>query len=709
MIVSFNYFNSIKYNHEKGFSMKFSKIIIIASILLVPTLLFAEDSNNLVSFESHNLTITLTSDQTPFIFDEGEIEIDSGYCSFKLNKTARVLGFNVNNINNGHIDYNITISEDSSYSLIHFSSQEAGTFPFAISYQATFNDDVENARFSNENVGREVAGTILEKGAYLSPSSYFYPQGKEEASSFSVTAKIPHSWESVADGNKMSESQNKLYKIQKWENPYKSDGLMFMAAPYVIKDTTVNDINIACYFFAEDTSLFESYLSATVGYIEMYSEMIGPYPYNSFIVAENFFPTGYGMPGWTLLGQQIIRLPFIKYTSLGHEVLHNWWGNSVYVDYERGNWCESATVYGADYRYKLMRSESSAMAYRKDILKQYVSYVNDGNDFPIREFTSRTSKNTRTIGYNKAMMVYHMIEEEIGYDAFWQAWKDIYAEYITKKISWEEWLLAFEKTSGKDLMHIIPQWIDQTGAPVLSISDIFVTNDAGSKRVTFKLSETSGGKYKLQVPVRFSGVDTKFDTTVTLYNNEQIYQLIAPATADKIEIDPEFHLFRKLYPEEVEPIVSAVLGFENQVYTMENLESAGTDAYRQFAQNMNGEEQTITFTRELQDGNDTTSMVVLNPSTIPDYVASMIAMTDDSITVNGETSPREGHTFVLTGDNYMGYKKYLTVITSDFESLQRLGQLIPHYGKYSYLVFKGSKNVAKGQWDVKSSPLKVKL
>lgn len=687
--------------------MNFSKICLIAFVLLLPIIALASDDAQ-VTFESHNLHITIdVASQTATIVDEGTFDIKAGACSFAINKTALINNFS---IEKADIEYNLELSEDSSHYIFNFINKNSdGSYPFTITYTATFNDDVENARFSNENVGREVAGTILEKGAYLSPSSYYYPQGEEGEISFSVTANIPSSWESVADGNKMTQTEEGDRKIQTWKNPFKSDGLMFMAAPYVIKDTTVNNINIACYFFVEDTSLFESYLSSTVGYIEMYSEMIGAYPYNSFVVAENFFPTGYGMPGWTLLGQQIIRLPFIKYTSLGHEVLHNWWGNSVYVDYDRGNWCEATTVYGADYRYKLMRSESSAMAYRKDILKQYVSYVNEGNDFPIREFTSRTSKNTRTIGYNKAMMVFHMIEEEIGSDPFWQTWKDVYAEHITKKISWEEWLTAFEKASGKNLSHIIPQWIDQTGAPLLSISDVIVKDDGAIKRVTFKLSESSGGKYSLQIPIRFSGADTKFDTTITLSNSEQIYQLTAPVAADKIEIDPEFHLFRKLYAEEVEPIISGVLGFEYQMYAIESLDSVGADAFTLFAQNMNGEEQTIISSGELQNGNDTTSAIVLNPTTIPDYVTDIIQMTDDSITINGDTFPRAGHTFVLSGDNFKEYKKYLVVLTSDFESLARLGQLIPHYGKYSYLVFKGSKNIAKGQWEVESSPLKMSL
>lgn len=46
------------------------------------------------------------------------------------------------------------------------------------------------------------------------------------------------------------------------------------------------------------------------------------------------------MLSYTLLGRTVIKMPFIVYTSLGHEIAHNWWGNSVFVDQEKGNWCE---------------------------------------------------------------------------------------------------------------------------------------------------------------------------------------------------------------------------------------------------------------------------------------------------------------------------------------------------------------------------------
>jgi len=47
-----------------------------------------------------------------------------------------------------------------------------------------------------------------------------------------------------------------------------------------------------------------------------------------------------------------VRLPFITETSLGHEVLHQWFGNALGVDDEQGNWCEGLATYLADHWYE---------------------------------------------------------------------------------------------------------------------------------------------------------------------------------------------------------------------------------------------------------------------------------------------------------------------------------------------------------------------
>lgn len=595
--------------------------------------------------------------------------------------------------------------------IVLFKSDVNDTVAFQLSFVARFDDAVENVQFSREKVGNEVTGTIVEQGAYLSSAACFYPQGTESMARFTLTSDIPSGWTAIADGNPISSEIKGDRRIQRFENPFRSDGYVFMAAPYIVKTTFVDSIVVATYFFEADSSLCDKYLTATADYIRMYQELIGPYPFAQFTVAENFFPTGYGMPGWTLLGQSVLRLPFIISSSLGHEVLHNWWGNSVYVDYARGNWCEAAAVYGADYRYKLLSSLDAARDYRKDILKEYLSYVNDGNDFPIRKFASRSSAETRTIGYNKGMMLFHLIEQQIGSGPFFEAWKQIYRDHRGRAISWEEWIKAFEGSSGQVLNHIIPEWIDRTGAPELGLEIVSVKPDAvaGRKVVRCKLTQTSDNLYRLAVPVIAEGAGVVESTTASLTTGETTFDFSVPDAVSSIAVDPEYHLFRRLYAEEVEPIISAVLGVEKKALISSVADPTTSEAFAGFGAALLEDSAKVMNDAELANVARDHAPIVLNPSVVPDFLAGHVRMTQDSVVISGQSYPLVGNTFVLAGQHWNGFAKCLVVLTGDPGSLPRLGQLVPHYGKYSYLVFAGSKNIAKGQWSVTNSPLRQAL
>jgi hypothetical protein len=112
-------------------------------------------------------------------------------------------------------------------------------------------------------------------------------------------------------------------------------------------------------FLRTPDALANRYLDATVKYLDTYSKMLGPYPYAKFALVENFWESGLGLPSYTLLGPTVLRLPFIIDTSYPHEILHSWWGNSVFVDEASGNWCEGLTAYQADYRLKEEKGEGA--------------------------------------------------------------------------------------------------------------------------------------------------------------------------------------------------------------------------------------------------------------------------------------------------------------------------------------------------------------
>ncbi len=158
----------------------------------------------------------------------------------------------------------------------------------------------------------------------------------------------------------------------------------------------------------------------------MYSGLIGPYPYEKFALVENFWETGFGMPSFTLLGPTVIRLPFIINTSYPHEILHNWWGNSVFPDYEQGNWSEGLTAYLADHLMK--EQQGSGAEYRMDTLQKYADYVLGSRDFPLTRFRSRHSSSTEAIGYGKSLMFFHMLRLELGDDTFRKGIREFYKQ-----------------------------------------------------------------------------------------------------------------------------------------------------------------------------------------------------------------------------------------------------------------------------------------
>lgn len=677
-----------------------------------------------VTFLKHNLEFAITVDNHHASFtDSGLMQVNKGVNVLYLPPNAEVGDLM---IDGAKLEFAILDSNALQDNKSEFTSKYEALGPpkdalwllfdqktprkaeFSLSYEAVFDADVTEAKFSNQNVGREITGTIIEKGAYFSPSSFYYPRGNDGLMHFKVSATIPATWESIADGNSITQVVEGDTKVQSWENPYQSDGLMFMAAPYKVAQVKAGDVDVFCYFFEEDTSLFETYLPATAKYVEMYSEMIGPYPYKRFTVAENFFPTGYGMPAWTLLGQQVIRLPFIVMTSLGHEVLHNWWGNSIYVDYEKGNWCEGLTVYGADYLYKLKRGPSGAMDYRKDILKQYKSYVTAENEFPVREFVARHNAESRTIGYNKTMMIFHMIEDRIGTENFFQAWRDIYASHKGEKVTWEQWLNAYEKTSGEDLSFIIPQWVDRVGAAHISVDLLEAEQENGKTRVKFQVTQPDNEVYTLNIPVKFIGGENQAEI-IKLDQAQGVFEFTLDGEVSALELDPDYDLFRHLYPQEIEPIVAASLGAPEKhfIYYSE----ADMLSLKAFGENLTESDvipkpgsQLLSLGME-----GSYAIIVLNPTELPAGLAKQVQTNKTSITINGIEYPRTGHTFVLSAEEQEIAAKMLVVISDDLESLPRLGQLVPHYGKYSYLAFKGARNIAKGQWPALTSPLRVTL
>ncbi len=311
---------------------------------------------------------------------------------------------------------------------LHPEATDSSSHTVVLNYEGVFDDPFEPEPFSMDNTGQGVMGSITRDAAFFLAGSGWYPMIPDDVpETFRVSVTAPKGVYAVMEGRLEAHTDDADRSLSIWSIARPSGPLAMFAGRYVIGERMHDQVRIATYFFPANAGLSKRYLEAVQRHIGRYEALHGPYPFAKFAVVENFFPTGYGFPSFTLLGSRVLRLPFISDTSLRHEVAHCWWGNGVFVDATGGNWCEGLTTYVADYLSKEEQSLEEARGYRLRTLEKYALLAAGAQDFPLSAFRSRYNPASQAIGYGKAMFVFHMMRLRIGDAAFWDALRDIFA------------------------------------------------------------------------------------------------------------------------------------------------------------------------------------------------------------------------------------------------------------------------------------------
>ena len=398
-----------------------------------------------------------------------------------------------------------------------------GLRSFVISYEGTIYHPLEQIGTEQARGMQETPGTISKEGVYLSSSSGWHPDLGPTLVTFDLQVKLPQTWNAVSQGERTMLDQGGNTTSVRWSSPEPQDSIFLIAARFTEYSRRAGQVLAMAFLRAPDQDLADKYLDATVTYLDLYSRLIGPYPYKKFALVENFWETGLGMPSFTLLGPKVLRLPFLINTSYPHEILHNWWGNSVFLDYEKGNWSEGLTAYLADH---LMKEQQGLGAeYRVNTLQKYADYVIGNRDFPLTQFRSRHSSSSEAVGYGKALMFFHRLRRELGDETFELGLQDFYQKNKFRFATFDDLRASFTTVSGRDLRPQFEQWVSREGAPRLKAGRPAVTAVEGGFLLSALLEQTQPGEaYRLQVPV-----------AVTMEGDEQAFQSIVEMNEKSVE------------------------------------------------------------------------------------------------------------------------------------------------------------------------------
>jgi len=620
----------------------------------------------------------------------------------------------------------------------------AGLVTLDVYYHGVINDPPRDPRHLRFVTPSETAGHIGLEGVYVSSESHWYPDVPESLSTYALLVAVPTGWTVVTQG-KAGEShtcpvglcRNDKMVMTEWAVTQPSEAVTLVANTFVtsFRDWTAKTgqrIQLSTYLFPDDAHLAEEYLDATARYLDVYIPLLGPYPFEKFAVVENFFASGLGMPSFTLLGSGVIKRHYVQPYALGHEIVHSWIGNAVFNRAERGNWVEGLTTYLANYYWlELMGDHAQARDQRRLMVQGYNLHVTPERDYPVAQFTQKQDEHDNAIGYQKAAMLFHLLRQEVGDETFWRALKILVAQYRGRHAEWRDLERVFAEESRQDLRWFFAQWVEQDGAPVLSLSEAVARPVAGEPTQAFQLEATIVQSNKpfrlpLQLLIRMEG-DREQVLTVPLRALCETISVTLPARPIAIDLDPEFMTVRRIVRQSLPPVLNHyVTDWRRSVLTAFTDEPDHPSPFRDVVTRIEAQEQQkpiddrTVIASLAQDGllPQEGSVLVLGSPESHSGIQSILArhcgeratLNDKGVTVMGTAYEGPGLALLVSCHRVDRPGSVVTVLyAATPQAVAKVARLLFFYGWNSFVLFKDGAVVARGEWPLASDRTEVRL
>ena len=539
-------------------------------------------------------------------------------------------------------------------------------------------------------LSRPVAGA---EGAFLAANTGWYPHAGRDLLTYRMKVLVPQGFRPVAPGKLLSEAMTASGFEAIFETPNPLPGIDLMAGPYTVSERIVTlaperQVRVRTYFHEELKDLANPYLASTADYLRRYDATIGPYAFASYSVVSSPLPTGFGMPGIAYLGRQVLRLPFIRTTSLGHEVLHDWWGNGVYPDDARGNWSEGLTTFLADYAYKEDEGEAEARAMRLAWLRDFAA-VRPEQDRPLSAFVARRHGADQAVGYNKAAYLLFMLRDLIGEERFREGLRRFWTDHRFRIASWDDLRQSFEASAGRDLRFFFTQWVSRPGAPSLQVASARRAAIGGQHQLIVELRQF-GVPYVLDVPLRVQLSDgTNLDALARISDGEARFTLDLPVPAQSLTLDPDVRVFRRLERHEFAPIIREVMLDPRAALAVPGDDAVASRAATALAGAVL--EHAPAIWKGASVATAPPLLILGVHADVTDFLAR------HALPGLPDALKERGTALAYARRNAAG-NPYVVVSARDADALAALARALPHLGAQSFVVFDGARSIERGIW-----------
>lgn len=488
---------------------------------------------------------------------------------------------------------------------------------------------------------------ISEKFIYLLQN--WYPKTKTVCS-YNITSNLNKSFKSITEYTNKPILKTTFIASKE----YKTQTIQF------------KNIKISTYFFKENKELSKKYFKAIKQYIILYEQMIAPFPYKVFNIVENHQTTGYAMPTYTLIGSYLLNKPYILNRSLGHELLHQYFGNSVFDTSNQGNYAEGLVTYLSDNYY--MRLQGKKIQTRKEDLLYFNTFAT--KKFKAKNFKYRYDNNSKAIGYTKVAFIFSMLEDKVGEKKFFDLIKKIYVQYQYQSLSLKELEDFFQTNTQEDLSIFFKQWFDKTGRINFEVNNLETQYTKDGFKISFDVEQK--GSFSFSLPLNIKTYDKLLQKNLSINKKSTHFSFYTQEEPLNLSFDEDISLFRILFKEEYPLNIGSFFNKE-----LIGIVSKDKEHKYKALQNI--------FNMKFMEPNDLTFNMIKENHIL--FLGKDNSILKDFFPT---ISKKKDNSFITVKQNiYNPNKPFLIINIKD--TVPRSFYRLKHYSKYKSLVFKNNQ------------------
>jgi hypothetical protein len=544
-----------------------------------------------------------------------------------------------------------------------------------IRYDARLVEDIAAGERPGQIHNKSVNAHVGPEGIFLADGAAWHPlpldaEERPALHMMAVDVEPLEGWAVVASGDPLAHQESLDDPVWNWRTPRPVEGLALVGGRHELLGrrhaTPYGEVEVVMHVPADHAELAPMFIDAACSYLDLYTPLLGPFPYKRFSIVENFFSSGFAYPGFTLLGPRVVAMAprSLAPGYLDHELVHNWWGNGVYIDPDDGNWCEGLTSFCANYFRQIVDGgEQAGRAYRRGTLMKLSTDPPRLDAGPLGAFGLDDGID-RFVGYDKGAFFFVMLSGLDSYDPAraadqvpWTSLRRFAEANLGRRAGWAEIQAAFEATmtpplppGGLDGMFEL--WVREHTVPVTVPAS--ATDDVVA---AFSAQYERG---RCEVTVAYDG------------------------TPGMCEIDPEFMLYRVLPPEQIIPTVAGTTGLGGLVLEADRSQPAVQSLEQQVEVDPSGENLLLIGAGAIGAHRD-----LIAQTTDP------IEVTEGAFTIGGVSYDGPDQA-VLHTMQYPGRPgRFITVFYSNGDAGWSRLRLIRFYSRDTTIVWDGGEVIAR--------------